>query len=421
MHEKFLTRAAKAAREEAVLDAYQQLLRKPEWPRPLGCDGLVDDTLFEFKMDLSLKKQWAKCLAQACYYLRRILHVGVVPGSVGKPDKTGKTKKIPPQRLRPPAKIAVCGKRESFVVLASVVEDFVNNDELCDWDRAPSTPDPALVKALKREASPGKIFRMDHEEGVCGFLERLRSPADKLVLQHINKKNFVIIFQIWKEKFAPGLSPQEAVRAYLLDLLACGQYRKGKLRLSGDPDDTGRAITVDLVVAEEDWLEFWSTYKRPPTTEAFEEIVSRKDQCIVLDTRRTTGEFFTPLDVCSLAHEYLVKAGVDYNDVTWWDCCSGTGNLVADCPSMRDRLFITTLEREDVDSMQMAGLHPEAYFKRLDFLNDDFPPKIQKALADPERKWVSLVNPPFSGGASGAIGHTVKGVSKTTTQSGMKT
>lgn len=408
MHEKFLARAAKAAREEAVLDAYQLLLRKAEWPRPFGSDGLVDGVLYEFKKDWSMTTQYAKGLAQAAYYLRQVLKVGVDQG----------------KHWSPPKRIAVCDKNEAFIVHVVLLEPYALDDKY-DWDRAASSPDPKLVQAIHANVPSGKIFRMDSEEGVDGFLAKLQEDPGEPVFQQITVRNFVAIYQLWKAAFATELSDQQATLAYMLDLQKLGVFRHGKLRLQGDPDGAGKVVTVELAVQEHIYLEFWSTYKRPPTTEEFEKIIERKDQCIAIAKRRNTGEFFTPADLCSKAHEYLVRAGVKYEDVYWWDCCAGSGNLVVDCPSMPGRLFVSTLEKEDLEHMKLVGLHPEADFFQMDFLNDEVPAKVKKRLEERDGKWVVLINPPFGAGTDlhgslGKTGETKTGMSSTKTRERME-
>lgn len=401
MHEKFLKLAAKAAREEAVLDAYQRLLRKVEWPRPFGSDGLVDDVLYEFKKDWAMATQCARGMAQAVYYLRRILVNGVDQG----------------KHWSPPKRVAVCDRNEAIVVHAVLLEPYALDDKY-DWGRAPSAPDPQLVQAIRASVPPGKIFRMDTEEGVEGFLKKLQEDFSTPVFQQITVRNFVAVFQLWKATFAPELSDQQATLAYMLDIQKLGVFRHGKLRLQGDPDGTGKVVTVELVVQEGAYLEFWATYKRPPSNEEFEKIIARKDQCIAIAKRRTTGEFFTPADICKRAHEYLLRAGVKYAEVNWWDCCAGTGNLIVDCPAMPGRLFVSTLEKEDVEHMKLVGLHPEAKFFQLDFLNDALPGWMQKKLEEKGSKWVVLINPPFGAGTAND-GNKRSGVSKTIVQARM--
>jgi len=408
---RFVKRAAKAKREEQVVDAYQELLGIRDLPRPFGSDGLADDTLFEAKLDLAMTKDYARCLAQATYYIRRIVHNGV--------DK-GITYSVP-------KRIVICDRNEALVVSTDQVKPFVYADEF-DWSRPPSSPDEALVKEIYANVE-SLIFDTTAELGVTSFLEAYAAGGEA-ILQEITAQNFVAVFEVWCTKFSTNLSHQESAMAYMLDLQKLGVFRNGKLRLSGDPDQSGRAMTMDISADEDVYREFWSIYRRPPTTEEFSRIVARKDRLVAITQRRTTGEFFTPGDVAKRAHEYLCRAAVEaglvatpeelYEKAYWWDCCAGSGNLIVDCPAMPNRLFASTLEKEDIEHMRLVGLHPEAELFQLDFLNDvDFPESVRTALADVGRPWVVLINPPFSAGVGETHGNTKTGVSSTQVQKTM--
>jgi hypothetical protein len=140
-----------------------------------------------------------------------------------------------------------------------------------------------------------------------------------------------------------------------------------------------------------------------------------------MQLRRTTGEFFTPLAYAALAHQYLAEAIPDryvgqgvhhsmYDDYHWWDPCCGTGNLTLDCPpTMQGKLFMSTLNQEDVDVIRASGQNQNAEIFAYDFLNPiellgqpdrSLPASLRAALAD-GKPWIFLLNPPYAGGVGG--------------------
>ena len=167
-------------------------------------------------------------------------------------------------------------------------------------------------------------------------------------------------------------------------------------------------------------------------------VLERKDRLVVMQLRRTTGEFFTPLAYASLAHAYLAKAIPDryrgegahhsmYDDFHWWDPCCGTGNLTRDCPpTMKGGLFMSTLNREDVDVIRGSGRNPNAEVFAFDFLNRgerELPERLRAALDD-GRPWIFLLNPPYAAGTdlkatTGKLGAGKSGCSGTATNARM--
>jgi hypothetical protein len=87
--------------------------------------------------------------------------------------------------------------------------------------------------------------------------------------------------------------------------------------------------------------------------------------------------------------------------------CCGTGNLEVDMPSMPGRLFMSTINGEDVEMIKgqgMADILGANVFK-YDFLNqadEELPKELLEKLT-PGSKWVFFLNPPFVRGIGGSI------------------
>ena len=379
---KFFALLAQADTEENVITAYQRLLGASAWPRPFACDGLVDGTLFEFKYDKHLEEAAGMTvLAQACYYVHHIYSYGVY-------KKTA---------YPMPARICIADVNEAFVVSVETVMPFIR-DDIFDWSRPPSSPDPKLVKVLAGGLSP-VVYDMTDAGAVTLFVDRL-AGGDKLIKQPVNVSNVFEIFSVWRGLFTAKWSPQEAVQAFLIDLrrldLALDPQRRQVVFFT--PEGKSLRAAVDTVK----YQAFWDAYDVPPSNEEYDNIVAIKDRLVTIQSRRVTGEFFTPPAYAELGHRYLRKA-LGRDTAIYWDMAAGTGNLLQGCPSGA-KIWASTLEAEDVVVLKESGYHAFQF----DFLNqgfDELPEELLKDL-NSGRIFVFLLNPPFAAGTSGEAMHS---------------
>ena len=165
--------------------------------------------------------------------------------------------------------------------------------------------------------------------------------------------------------------------------------------------------------------QFWNRYNRPPKREYWDYIVERRDLLVPQDVRERKGSFFTPQIWVELSQQYIADVlGENWQDEYYvWDCCAGTGNLLAGLTN-KYNIWASTLDQADVDVMRDrikngANLLDSHVF-RFDFLNDDFsklPQPLQEIINDPEkrRKLVIYINPPY---AEATTATTVTGTGK---------
>lgn len=374
----FLKAQEKATREEEVITGYHKLI-PGDWLRPFGSDGLNHETLYEFKYDLKLDKGAGfTAIAQGCYYLRRIWTSGVHKGL----------------RYTLPTRLVVGDTNEAIVLPVEELKPLFTNDKF-DWTRAPSSPDPALVHATRDLVKKPVVFKMDKEEQIKTFLDVLKT-AGTVVRCEITHHNFVSLFLTWCKLFPPDqCTAQELAFAYLTDLTGHGIAINAE---DGVVVFKKSGTVVELRCSVEQYQRFWMSYRRPPTNDEMKAITERKDQLVAIQQRRMTGEFFTPLDICELAHQYLYTADDKIYERPWWDMCAGTGNLVFHVPA-HTPLFISTLNKEDLEVLKDSGQNPGAEIFQFDFLNDPWeklPKKLVKALE--HGKVTVLINPPFAAG-----------------------
>lgn len=112
---------------------------------------------------------------------------------------------------------------------------------------------------------------------------------------------------------------------------------------------------------------------------------------------RKNGVFYTPKPFVDLAHEYLSNVyGEDWKErFIVWDNCAGGLNLTKEYQFKE--LYISTLEKEDIDRANDLGLNPEAQKFQFDFLNDSedlLPQSLRDALIG-GKEILFLMNPPY--------------------------
>jgi hypothetical protein len=382
-HEKavsrFIASVAKANKEEAVLACYRHLIgADAEWDRPFSTDGLFEGTLFEFKHQVSLQGHGLSAvLAQLCAYLRLFYTKGVYK------------KVVYPLPLR----VAACSEKDIVCVPIKTLAPFFMNDAF-DWTRPANNPDPKLIAALHSVESP--VYSTRDASQVEVFLGALKVSGDQ-VKQLVTRQNFVSIFETWRAQFAPKLNQQDAALAYLYDLQNLRYVNTDAGSVLLGPPGKG----IELRVPTERYLAFWQVFRIPPSNKELAAILARKDQLVAMQLRRETGEFFTPLDIAALAHQKLLEVVPDaYENYLWWDPCCGLGNLTLACPEMPGRLFLSTLNKQDVEAVKQSGESPEALVFDHDFLNypdEDLPKPLRDKLT-PGSKWIFFLNPPFAAG-----------------------
>ena len=151
---------------------------------------------------------------------------------------------------------------------------------------------------------------------------------------------------------------------------------------------------------------------------------------------RRRGVFPTPLSFADKAYQSVEKRLGKYwwrsGHYRLWDMAAGTGNLELVLP--KDALqycYLSTLEKKDVQYLEQE--FPLATVFQYDYLDDDvtqlfdfkaltltrsqrerghtfkMPDALRKDLADPQIKWIILVNPPYATAQEAGLKGTSKG------------
>lgn len=337
----------------------------------------------------------------------------------------------------PPAFLgAFDAEKIAFVPYDDVRDIFYQND--FNWNVKPSdhkTREFRLVmETVRHTLEQGTLrFRFDTDDEELRLFIRKNFVLNKTGLSKlpINKTNFTAVYARWRDAVRPSIAVNWEITKrrgiidadfFLADLLSKQDFtlreklyvllRKNHYELDRKIDDMGLWDSKRAQFNDEGRAHgrFWNRYERPPRREYWDYIVARRDLLVPQDVRERKGSYFTPRQWVELSQQYLSdELGEDWQDeYNIWDCCAGTGNLLAGLTN-KYRIWASTLDQSDVDVMHDriangANLLDSHVF-RFDFLNDSFdllPDGLREIINSPERrrKLVIYINPPYAEAAS---------------------
>ena len=355
-------------------------------------------------------------------------------------------KERPQDTILPPAFLgAFDAEKIAFLPYSSILEVLRQND--FNWNVAPSdhtTKEFLQLKELLTNTLHNglEIYNYESDAKELVYFIRRNFILRKQGVRHIriNKNNFTHIYLKWLEAVKPTIAIDWNVAKkegiidadfYLADILSKdGITLQDKLFVLLKDDRyiynmqrkaTGAIAfeTVDFNDKQLAHTQFWNRYARPPRREYWDEIVNRRDLLVPQDVRERKGSFFTPARWVELSQQYIAaELGENWQDEYYvWDCCAGTGNLLAGLQK-KHNIFASTLDEADVSTMKQriqngANLLDNHAFQ-FDFLNDPLldevdkngnvtkksklPDTLQDIIRDPERrkKLVIYINPPYA-------------------------
>ena len=333
----------------------------------------------------------------------------------------------------PPAFLgAFDAEKIAFVPYDDVRDIFYQND--FNWNVKPSdhkTREFRLVmETVRHTLEQGALrFRFDTDDEELRLFIRKNFVLNKTGLSKlpINKTNFTAVYARWRDAVRPSIAVNWEITKrrgiidadfFLADLLSEQDFtlreklyvllRKNHYELDRKIDDMGLWDSKRAQFNDEGRAHgrFWNRYERPPRREYWDYIVARRDLLVPQDVRERKGSYFTPRQWVELSQQYLSdELGEDWQEeYDIWDCCAGTGNLLAGLTN-KYRIWASTLDQSDVDVMHDriangANLLDSHVF-RFDFLNDSFdllPDGLRQIINSPERrrKLVIYINPPYA-------------------------
>ncbi|MEE1062648.1 MAG: hypothetical protein UH071_03190 [Paludibacteraceae bacterium] len=333
----------------------------------------------------------------------------------------------------PPAFLgAFDAEKIAFIPYHTVVDIFYQND--FNWNVTPSDHETKEFKLVHEKVTgilekETLIYKYDVDEKLLKQFIQKNFVLGKTSLSkvRINKNNFVSIYQKWFDEVRDTIAVDWeksrkigiiAADFYLADILSEHNVSlKDKLfaLLKKDHYELDRRIdnggflnlkTVGFKDKQKAHTQFWNRYDRPPRREYWDYIVERRDLLVPQDIRERKGSFFTPKIWVEKSQEYIADVlGENWQDeYSVWDCCAGTGNLLAGLTN-KYNIWASTLDKQDVEIMKETmvknGSLLETHVFQFDFLNDDFsklPQGLQDIINDKERrkKLVVYINPPYA-------------------------
>ena len=366
-------------------------------------------------------------------------------------------KERPQDKILPPAFIgAFDAEKIAFLPYSHILEVLRQND--FNWNVMPSnhnTKEFLQLKTMLQESiNQGlEIYHYEKDAKELAFFIKKNFNLRKTGVRHIriNKNNFTHIYLKWLEVVKPSININWDVAKksgiidadfYLADILSKENNTlsdKLFVLLNDDHYLLDRKIN-DLGLEnftkaqfndkQKAHKQFWNRYSRPPRREYWDDIVNRRDLLVPQDVRERKGSFFTPARWVELSQQYIAaELGENWQEEYYvWDCCAGTGNLLAGLTN-KYNIYASTLDQADVQAMRQrietmnaaardkkkggANLL-ESHVFQFDFLNDPFfnvkdghgnvaeksklPVSLQEIIRDPEKrkKLVIYINPPYA-------------------------
>ena len=366
-------------------------------------------------------------------------------------------KERPQDTILPPAFIgAFDAEKMAFLPYSTILDVLRQND--FNWNVAPSDHTTKEFKQLQELLDDAlhhglELYYYEKDAKELVYFIKKNFTLRKIGVRHIriNKNNFTHIYLKWLEAVKPTININWEIAKqagiidadfYLADILSKENNTLGEKLfvllqndhyvLDREIKDTGleeykRAQFSDKQKAH---TQFWNRYARPPRREYWDDIVNRRDLLVPQDVRERKGSFFTPARWVELSQQYIAaELGENWQEEYYvWDCCAGTGNLLAGLTN-KYNIYASTLDKADVQAMlqrieamnaaardkQKGGANLlESHVFQFDFLNDPLldetdkdgniikksklPQSLQDIIRDPEKrkKLVVYINPPYA-------------------------
>lgn len=407
-----VTQLAKARSEEDVKDAYIKALGLKSITKGL-IDIRTEEIWFEAKAAHAPPVQM---FAQLLFYVR---------------DARKKGEHIPPF-------LAVID-REKAAIMETAKALPILTDKTIKWPKSASQVD----KAVAAQAAPYiethfVVYKLDSHEKE--FIDTVKTAikAGKLVRTPITPANLRQVFDKWVEMIGreiEGVSESDYALLFFADIMHDGvkaAMANLPARLLHEDDKpvfllNGRTYELS---SDRGYRKFWAIYHRPPDEEYRGYLLERRDSLLPLNERIFKGAFYTPLHIVDKAYDLLGETlGQNWQkNYIVWDTCCGVGNLQVKHSNHRN-IFMSTLDKADIDVMTASRTCVAATKFQYDYLNDDItedgeidysltgkvPLALQQAIADARdrkkgaKKILVLINPPYGETGSGiAKGDTNK-------------
>lgn len=307
----------------------------------------------------------------------------------------------------------------------------VVEDKTIKWNKSGSQTDKKLVAQVAPHIEAHCVV-YDIKAHEKEFIQAIGTAIKQgmFIRIPITPDNLRQVFDKWVEmigKELEGVNPVDFALLFFADIMHDGKKAAIKdlparlLQEDGKPVFLHQEKTYRLL-SDRGYRRFWAIYHRPPEEEHRHYLLERRDSLLPLDERSFKGAYYTPLHIVDKAYDFLAQAlGKNWQkNYIVWDMCCGVGNLEVKHSNHRN-VFMSTLDKADIDVMEASRTCVAARKFQYDYLNDDLgnageidysltnkmPLDLRQAIADAKagvkgaKKILVLINPPYGETGSG--------------------
>lgn len=417
-----------AVTEKDVENAYREAFGKV-YPNsitsPFGTDGLLAhkdiSSLLEFKHDIDMKSPMHRSavLVQAVFYLKRLESKGE----------------------QFPQVVFIGDKNECFALPSNTLTPYLG--EKIDWSCSPSGAAKENIDLVAKIASDQAIspfiYNIDNNFDFLSVIEKMKKMTANLPYAvTVSPNNLVKVFSIFekyvivdhyksekneskKNKDKSDEIKKKKAASDIVNLFFTCLTNPEEVFLHPNKKDVAVVRGREVKVRADRFRQFFQSFKQKHSASEIEVLTSFKDRILEESFRRNTGAFFTPDLWAEEAHKMIAEnLGENWKDeYVVWDCSAGTAQLTRS--ARFKELYISTLDQQDIDTINDCGYSPEAVEFQYDFLDDDWAddlgdkiPSGLKAAFESGKKVLFLINPPYvTANDFGAKGTHKGGIAKT--------
>ena len=403
-------RLQKASSEEDVKDAYIKALGLKEYQKNL-IDIQTKEIWFEAK-DTG-KHSTYKMFTQLMHYVQDALNKGDY---------------VPPF-------LAVIDTQKAAIIKSADVLPFLAKRTI-KWGKSASGYTPEALDAISAHIGTHFVsFKIQtHEDEFISTIKSAVKNGDIIRIQ-ITPDNLKQVFDKWVLMIGreiKGIAEEDYALLFFADIMHDGTVSTHEnlpaelMHKNGAPVFSLSGHIYELG-NKEGYRQFWAIYHKPPKAEYRNYLLERRDSLIPINERSFKGAFYTPLVVVDKAYDKLAETlGKNWQkEYIVWDMCCGVGNLEVKHSNPRN-IYMSTLDRADVDVMKATKTCVAAQRFQYDYLNDDIteageidysltnkiPEGLRKAIAE-GKKILVLINPPYAEARAGLGSKSKLGVAKT--------
>ena len=369
---------------------------------PFACDSFIDTKTdngkmlkliieYKFDEDFSTRTARSKVIAQVLYYMKRFEQNGMILPNV----------------------VMVGDMNECFVFHSNDIIRYLDED--IDWTIAPSEAhhrNPDLVMKLNDDENVNPfIFRIDEHFSFKSVVERIKQLADNIQRYvHVTEHNIATIFEYFCDRV---IKDRKKIQANDLVAVFMGVITKGE-NYYKHPNKKNTLVTPfgNISINSDGYDSFFSYFNRNYTPQEKNRFAEISDRLIEDESRRRSGDFWTPTILNDHAHKMMCEQfGDDWKEryVVVDPCCGGK-NMTRDY--YFKELYCTTLFDSELEIAQ--NYNKEAVSAQFDFLNDPLEklPQGLKDALEQDKPIIFFMNPPYA--TAGVQNETSKkGVAKT--------